>query len=89
MGDLRSVSEIDKYCDPIVDMQDLGFYTTLNISSSAPANPCGLVAKSYFNDTYSIVDSSYSEIPMTSNGIAWDIDKEQKFKKSENSEEVQ
>lgn len=90
MGDLRSVSDIEDYCDPVVDMEDLGFYTTLDLESSDPANPCGLVAKSYFNDTFSLISpDAFEEIPMSSNGIAWDIDKEEKFKQSKDSEELQ
>ena len=90
MGELRSVSEIEEYCNPVVDMDDLGFYTTLDLQGDDAANPCGLVAKSYFNDTFSLIGpEEFEEIPMTSEGIAWDIDREQKFKHSKNSEEVQ
>ena len=90
MGDTRSISEIDSYCDPIVDMEDLGFETTLNLTESDPANPCGLVAKSYFNDTFELYTSNeLKKIQITSKDIAWDIDKEEKFKKNSNSEELQ
>jgi hypothetical protein len=90
MGELQSVDEIDTYCDPIVDMEDLGFFTTLDLKNSDPANPCGLVAKSYFNDTFSLVaPGGFDEVPMTSKGIAWSIDKEEKFKKSPDSEDLQ
>ena len=36
-------------------MDDLGFYTSLNLTGSDVANPCGLVARSYFNDTFSML----------------------------------
>ncbi len=38
--------------------------------------PCGLVAKSFFNDKYAI--NKNTEI--VQKGIAWDSDKEYKFK---------
>ena len=50
-------------CDPIIKVSDLGIYTTLGgstLDGDAPANPCGLVAKSFFNDTYSLYNGSVS-----------------------------
>jgi len=42
-------------CDPIITVDNLENFTTYNgkkLPSGAPANPCGLVAKSFFNDTF-------------------------------------
>jgi hypothetical protein len=90
MGDLRSTSEIDNYCEPVVDMEDLGFYTNLQLKESDPANPCGLVAKSYFNDTYVLYRKSDGKmIEMKHDDIAWDIDKDEKFKRSDDNEKYQ
>lgn len=58
-GESLTVSDIETDCDPIVYYSDL--YDTqrpLDQSDSFdedtwPANPCGLVAKSFFNDTFS------------------------------------
>ena len=46
-------------CDPIKKNSDLGPNITKSIDGTpldkdAPATPCGLVAKSFFNDTYRI-----------------------------------
>lgn len=41
--------------------------------------PCGLVAKSFFNDTY-VLKLNTEKINIDENGIAWDSDKEYKFK---------
>jgi LEM3 (ligand-effect modulator 3) family / CDC50 family len=41
--------------------------------------PCGLVAKSFFNDTYTLKGPNGS-IPINDKGIAWESDKEYKFK---------
>ena len=90
MGDLRSTSEIDNYCDPIVDMEDLGLNTSLSLSEDDPANPCGLVAKSYFNDTYQLFrKSDDKEIEISHNDISWDIDRDEKFKRSDDSDKYQ
>lgn len=49
----------------------------------APAIPCGLVAKSYFNDTFTLYsvnsDNTETEKKINSNGIAWSSDLEFKF----------
>lgn len=51
------VSQLDD-CDPIITVADLGIYQTLNgntLKGDQPANPCGLIAKSFFNDTFELV----------------------------------
>lgn len=85
MGEDLNVNEIDQNCDPVVDMDDLGFYTSLDLDGNDPANPCGLFAKAYFNDTFSLLsqNSPNEEIPIEQSGIAWDIDKEDKFQRVE------
>ena len=44
-----------------------------------PANPCGLVAKSYFNDTFLIYRGT-ENITLNDKGIAWESDVKFKFK---------
>jgi hypothetical protein len=42
-------------CDPIITVDNLEIFTTVSgdiLPSGSPANPCGLVAKSFFNDTF-------------------------------------
>lgn len=48
-----------------------------------PVNPCGLVALSFFNDTYQLWKGE--DIPINQEGIAWATDKEKKFKRAEDS----
>ncbi len=79
-----SVSALSSDCSPIVTIEDLGNSTTVNGGSlppGSPANPCGLVAKSFFNDTFKLLqgDSSGTGIGINDTGIAWDSDKEYKF----------
>lgn len=50
----------------------------------APAFPCGLVAKSLFNDTFTLYKGNESDsanlITINTDDIAWESDKENKFK---------
>lgn len=85
-GSTPSVSELDD-CDPIITNGDLGFansYGGTALVSSEPANPCGLIARSFFNDTYSITGLTINE-----SDIAWDSDVEYKFDKPSNSANIQ
>lgn len=47
------------------------------------ANPCGLIAKSLFNDTFTLMalNSDTESIEIKDSGIAWPSDKEYKYKK--------
>jgi len=45
-----------------------------------PAYPCGLVAKSFFNDTFTLKNDAGVEIDINSDNIAWKSDVEYKFK---------
>jgi len=53
------------------------------LADDLPAIPCGLVAKSVFNDTYQLQDSTGKTIPIIESGIAWSSDIQYKFKNIE------
>jgi hypothetical protein len=67
--------------------------TPLPIDDKEPATPCGLVAKSFFNDKFSALTKvgDAAAVPvvgdqiiyMNEEGIAWATDKEYKFKNVE------
>ena len=83
-GQILSVADLSS-CDPIVTIDDLGIYTTLDgnaIDGSQPANPCGLVAKSVFNDTYQFYNGT-NRVAINENNIAWESDVEYKFKNND------
>lgn len=85
-GDVLSVSSLDD-CDPIKTNADLGFeksYGGTTLDPNAAANPCGLIARSFFNDTFSIDGFTIDE-----SDIAWDSDVEHKFGRPPNSENIQ
>lgn len=74
-------------CDPITKNSDIyGNVTSYFnkgkvLNASGPAMPCGLVAKSFFNDTYKMKilgDTNFLNI--SERGIAWESDKDYKFK---------
>jgi hypothetical protein len=57
-GNYLSVSELSN-CDPIIQVGDLWYNQKKSVSGvmlkdKDPAIPCGLVAKSFFNDTFKL-----------------------------------
>ncbi|KAE9554122.1 hypothetical protein FO519_002659 [Halicephalobus sp. NKZ332] len=68
MGDLSSTSE----CDP---------YDKVNTSTGVkPIAPCGAIANSMFNDSFTLLDQNGVPVSWTYSGIFWDVDKDRKFK---------
>ena len=88
-GEELPVSSLSS-CDPIITIDDLGISKTVDgttLNGSDAANPCGLVAKSFFNDSYSLYNGSTSasnRLAINENNIAWESDVEYKFKNNEN-----
>ena len=56
----------------------------VKLNADDPAIPCGLVAKSVFTDRYTLSMGS-SAVTINENGIAWESDKEYKFKNTYNN----
>jgi len=46
------------------------------------ANPCGLIAKSFFTDTYKIYLHN-TQIAIDENNISWNVDRTYKFKQAD------
>ena len=93
MGNWLEVKDLDD-CDPIKTNKDTGFSTSVVPGAPAlvddePAYPCGLVAKSLFNDTYTLKPAddngvaSGPKITINDDNIAWESDREYKFKNLE------
>ncbi|CAD8125582.1 unnamed protein product [Paramecium sonneborni] len=99
-GEEISLSDAEKYCEPIIYNKDLEewqqvvYITEDNIlvtKESKPddiASPCGLVAKSFFNDTYEL-SLSGKKIELNQTGISWPNDKGKKYKRAHDSENTQ
>jgi len=75
-------------CAPIYTNKDaertLAADGVTKLDENAAAYPCGLVAKSFFNDTFELYkkENSFADedrIAIDSNDIAWKSDRENKF----------
>jgi hypothetical protein len=88
-GKYKAVSELNN-CDPIITVGDLWEKQKISVSgkalkADAPAIPCGLVAKSVFNDTYTLKLKTSPDakdgkkIDIDQNNIAWSSDVAYKF----------
>lgn len=82
------MDDISSDCDPIIRNSDIAsvLYRATDKDKKGPpldpsgvAWPCGLVAKSFFNDTFALYNTS-GRVAINENGIAWESDKEYKFK---------
>ena len=88
-GNILTEKEIKDDCDPIILNKDiyLGLKNIDNNEELDPngvAHPCGLIAKSYFNDSYIIVKQGGDEdIIISDTDIAWIVDKD-RYKNSDN-----
>lgn len=77
--------DVSTDCDPIVKNKDIytGLMSAATPSKALPADdvawPCGLVAKSFFNDTYKLTKNGGNQVDINEKGIAWESDKEYKF----------
>lgn len=87
-GKYLKVNELSD-CDPIIKVQDLWENQKKNlndkpIDDESPAIPCGLVAKSYFNDTFELFKVGGNNKPdvkidIIEKNIAWSSDIQYKF----------
>lgn len=89
-GKVLLESQVKSDCEPIVLNKDLPNGTvSLNGQALDPnkvAHPCGLIARSFFNDHYQLFKkeiTNKTEIIISDKDIAWSADKEMKFKKPE------
>lgn len=87
-GKIMTENDIKDDCDPIKLNKDL--YEGVKsidgkeLDPDGVAHPCGLIAKSFFNDTYELRKIGENDsIKITSEKIAWSKDKK-KYKNSEN-----
>ena len=70
-------------CDPVITNSEMDVSESITGKTLDPdevAVPCGLIAKSFFRDTFSLKDDKNNEIVIDSNDIAWKADRELKYK---------
>ena len=93
-GEFLTEHDIKDDCDPIILNKDLyegitSFMSQQNnkteLDPNEVAHPCGLIAKSLFNDTFKLEKKDGGDIHILEEDIAWSIDKK-KYKNSPNPE---
>ncbi len=81
----KEISENDaKDCKPIKYNKDLKFTTKsvtgVELDPDGIAHPCGIAARLYFNDTFSIINIiSGEEVKIEHDDIAWSSDIEHRY----------
>jgi len=86
-GKVVSASTINSDCSPVITNGQMGKtanYLGVPLNSGDTAVPCGLIAKSWFNDTFAMTNSAGTPIPINPTGIAWPSDIGTKYKNSAN-----
>jgi len=81
---LRGETTSTSSCTPITDNKDISttlssFQSNSLLGADDNAIPCGLPAKYYFQDTFSITNSSGDSVNIISTDIALDVDKDSRF----------
>jgi hypothetical protein len=74
-------------CDPAITNNDMGqevSFTGKQLKKDDLAVPCGLIAKSFFNDKFTTWKINGESITPNENDIAWKADKELKYKNTNN-----
>ena len=77
-------------CDPVTTNDDVGKLVSFGgtqLLSDGAANPCGLIAKYSFDDTFQIWDSN-TQIAIDETNIAHSVDINSKFKAPEDAENI-
>lgn len=88
------MSDANTYCSPIVRNKDLqlspmvAFDKVTPLDPEAIATPCGLIARSFFTDTYQLFHTNAdgsrgAQVVINENGIAWPDDIGNKFRLDE------
>lgn len=85
-GEYQTLNEIKNSddCSPVETNEEMGKTKSKNGNDLIPSDvaiPCGLIAKSLFNDTYTLYNSDKTQlIDIDENDIAWEADKKLKYK---------
>ena len=78
-GTVLDEDEAKSNCEPVVYNKDITFVTqgvgsSVALNPDGIAHPCGIAARSFFNDTYTLYKGN-TQIPINETGIAWAADK--------------
>lgn len=65
-------------CQPVIKNKDLKITTQSVSKKELPpdeiAHPCGIAARSFFNDTFTMHNSNNVPVEISAKGIAWEDD---------------
>lgn len=90
-GEVLTADQIEADCDPVFKNKHLNVEYAMDkvtkLDPEAAANPCGLIAKSLFNDTYNVTLDN-KEIKINETGIAWQSDIDLKYDYPPNHEKL-
>lgn len=85
-GEDMGYDDVKVDCDPAITNSDIGKLVSVNgtvLNGDDVAVPCGLIAKTYFNDIFQLSSvapfSVAQELAIDSSEIAWKSDREYKF----------
>jgi hypothetical protein len=90
LGKSVSRSEVE-ICSPFItnsDMQVTTSWTGVPLDPNAIASPCGAIARTFFNDTFTLSKNG-NNITIVQSGITWPGDQGGKYKRSDNSQATQ
>ncbi|XP_076810680.1 cell cycle control protein 50A-like [Clavelina lepadiformis] len=75
VGEPTTVSTVSSDCSPFDKVTEL----RNGVNVTLPIAPCGAIANSLFNDTYTLTKPDSSSLNISRTGIAWDTDHTLKF----------
>lgn len=87
LGDVTSCSPILKNKDISAELWSHDHSTKLD--PEGVASPCGLIARSFFNDTFKLLKPDGNPLNITSKGIAWATDVSDLFKRAPDASTTQ
>ena len=93
-GKIRTVDDIKDECEPVIRNSDLWKTTSIDdtpLDPNAPANPCGLIARSFFNDSYLLTSDETGLLVLDINpkNISWKSDRNGRYRRPKNAEKIQ
>lgn len=86
-GEDLKESELKVDCDPVSTNERLAVDKSINgkpLIKTEPANPCGLIAKTFYDVKFQITDPSGKNVNIDESNIAWETDKKERFKLNPN-----
>lgn len=92
-GEKISLDSDTDSCEPVVFNKDIDFrkksISGKDLEPNAVAHPCGIAARSVFNDTFTMKDPNGNPVVISSKGIAWEDDMTYRCLRGKSNSKVQ